>query len=92
MALYLISYDLHAPGRNYKPLIDLLSMTWKAKKILESTWLAQLVGPAKAVREFIRTKIDSNDAVIVLELKVGSDWALWNARPEGKLWLQTHNP
>ena len=46
--VYLISYDLHK-RRKYDELYRLMA-TWKAVRLTESQWLANLRGPATAVR------------------------------------------
>ena len=38
MALYLISYDLLKPGKNYDPLLDALTQQG-AKRVLLSQWI-----------------------------------------------------
>ena len=42
MALWMISYDEH-PSRNYDECYKLMA-EWKAKRLLESLWLAELTG------------------------------------------------
>lgn len=83
---YMITYDNAAP-RNYSALYTLLQ-SWKAARVAESVWLAELRGPASAVRDAVRTKLEAADRVIVIELKPGSDWATWQALPAGGDWLK----
>lgn len=92
MGLYLITYDLRAPGRNYDSLHRLLGTTWKGKKLAESVWVASLKGPASAVRDFIRTTIDRNDRVVVIELKAPFDWASIHGLTGGVQLLRAHSP
>lgn len=88
MGLYLITYDLRQPGRNYTTLHTLLGTTWKAKKIAESVWLANLKGPAPDVRNLIQHQIDHNDRVVVIELFKGADWATSFGLKPGTDWLK----
>lgn len=90
MSAFLISYDLRKPGRNYARLYELLQGTWKAQRVAESLWLANLVGPAQTVRDFIRNVLDMNDRVVVIEVPHGADWATWKAIPGGVAMLSTY--
>jgi len=90
MPLFLITYDLRKPGRNYAAVTELLATTWKAKKLAESVWLAALVGPAPTIRDLIVAQVDPNDRIGVIELKPGSDWAGKNLMPEGLAWLKAY--
>lgn len=92
MGLYLITYDLRAPGRNYASLHRLLGTTWKGKKLAESVWVAALKGPASAVRDFVRTTVDRNDRVVVIELKAPFDWASIQALAGGVQLLRAYSP
>lgn len=73
MGLYLISYDLRKV-RNYQRLYDVL-IKWKAAKLLESLWLAKPTGPAPTICGLLRTTVDSDDGLVVIELQASSDWA-----------------
>jgi hypothetical protein len=90
MALYLISYDLHN-RRVYTDLYDLMAL-WKAKRLLESVWLAKLIGPAETVRDFVRGTLDGDDSVAVIELEPTAEWAVIDALPGGVSWLQRNIP
>lgn len=86
MSHYLITYDLRKV-RNYKPLYDCFA-TWKAVRLLESVWLADLVGPAPAVRKVLLDLIDADDGLAVIELAPKLDWATFGALPAGSDWLK----
>lgn len=73
MNYYLISYDLRRK-RNYQGLYEILEQ-WQAQRLLESLWLAELVGPAEAVRNIIQARCDADDGVAVIELRGPFDWA-----------------
>jgi hypothetical protein len=90
MALFLISYDLRRQ-RNYQPLYDCLN-NWKAARLLESLWLAELVGPADTVRDILTGLIDDDDAVAVIELKAPFNWATMRTQPTGTAWLKSKSP
>ena len=50
MALYLISYDLLKPGKNYDPLIDALTQQ-KTKRVLVSQWTLNTYCNPKQIRD-----------------------------------------
>lgn len=86
MALFVISYDLHKV-RIYPPLITALKAAG-AIEALESFWLANLGQTATEVRDNVRSWIDPDDSVVVLEIKIGSDWATYLPRPLSVGWLR----
>jgi hypothetical protein len=88
MAHFLITYDNHPP-RNYTALYQLMAQ-WKAVRLAESVWLANLVGPAATVRNIVLGTMQLNDRVAVVELKVGSDWATANVGATAKAWLSAY--
>lgn len=90
MALYMISYDLHN-RRVYTKLYELLT-AWKAQRLLDSLWLAELRGPAGALRQMLIDTLDSDNAVAVIELKIGSQWATTRGQQAGVDWLKLHIP
>ncbi len=92
MALYLITYDLRKPGRNYDDLYKLLRDTWTAKPIAESVWLAELNGPAAAIRDIVLGAVDANDRILAIEVTSSADWAARNGLPAGVALLQKHCP
>ena len=50
--------------------------SWKAVRLAESVWLANLRGPAPVVRDMVLRTLQLNDSVAVVELKHGADWAV----------------
>ncbi|WP_426041488.1 hypothetical protein [Brevundimonas sp. TWP2-3-4b1] len=92
MGLFLITYDLCQPGRNYDNLYALLRDSWKASKIAESVWLAELKGPAPNVRDFIVRSVDTNDRVAVIELRQPFDWAAHHGLTGGVELLKKYSP
>ena len=59
MALYLISYDLLTPGKNYDPLIDALTQQG-AKRVLLSQWTLNTYCSPKQIRDWARRYMDNN--------------------------------
>jgi hypothetical protein len=92
MALYLITYDLRKPGRKYDDLYTLLETSWKAKRLAESVWLAELKGPAEAIRDLMLAQLDANDRVAVIEIVSGADWAVQQGMTGGVALLRKYSP
>jgi hypothetical protein len=90
MAMYMISYDLRKV-RNYEPLWAQLR-AWECKRVLESLWLADLRGPAAAIRDILLSHTDGDDGVLVVQLQSDFDWAFARVRQGGASWLQSHSP
>lgn len=88
--LYLISYDAHK-DRQYDRLYELMDV-WEARPLLDSVWLAQLVGPAEVVRDHIRAALDDDDSVAVIEIAPDAQWATRFCRKVGVRWLEEHIP
>ena len=72
MALYLISYDLLKPGKNYDPLIDALTQQG-AKRVLLSQWTLSTYSSPKQIRDWARRYMDNNDRILILE--INSNWS-----------------
>ncbi|WP_245431985.1 hypothetical protein [Aminobacter aminovorans] len=84
----MISYDLRKV-RNYDGLIKILR-GWKCISPLKSLWLGTLTGPAGTIRDLLRAQMDSDDGLIVVELKPGADWALYKTNENAAAWLQAN--
>jgi hypothetical protein len=67
MALYLISYDLLKPGKNYDPLIDALTQQG-AKRVLVSQWTLNTYCSPKQIRDWARRYMDNNDRILISEI------------------------
>jgi hypothetical protein len=76
MAVYLITYDLKQPGRNYQPLHDYIKQTFKYCKGLESAWLVDTQKSAEDIRDALTSRVDTNDVLFVARLT--GDWASRN--------------
>ncbi|HVW64134.1 MAG TPA: SinR family protein [Nitrosospira sp.] len=74
MAVYLVTYDLKAPGRNYQPVYDYLKRFIYCKK-LESVWLVQTSLSASTIRDNLERLIDANDVIFVVQITASADWA-----------------
>ena len=72
---YLVSYDLVAPGRDYKPLVEAIQ-SLGGVRVLQSQWVIRVSNTAAQVRDYLRTFMDGNDRILVNDFL---DWASWNA-------------
>ena len=85
MTHYLISYDLKK-AKNYPPLWGLLERSG-AVRLLESLWVVSLTADAGPIHRDLAAAVDNDDAIVVIELKPGSQWAATNANSGGTAWM-----
>ena len=69
MAVYSITYDLRNPGRDYSGLYDAIKSYRDWRHPMESTWLVSTQQTASQIWEVIGRHIDSNDLVLIIEVK-----------------------
>ena len=86
MKVYLISYDLVAPGRDYTRLFEAIKGYGTWCHVLESTWLVSTTQSAAQIRDHLRQFIDSNDRLFVARLSGESAWH--NLSDERAEWLK----
>lgn len=86
--MYLISYDLKRV-KNYPKLYECLN-GWKAQRIHESLWAANLRGGCREIVQVLMGFIDGDDAIAVFELKHGADWASLRSRTGGVNLLRSY--
>lgn len=75
MTLFLISYDLMKPGKNYDALTEALRQKG-AKRVLLSQWALKSTSTSVQVLEWARQYMDTNDRILVCE--VNANWASWS--------------
>lgn len=75
MAVYLVSYDLSSPKRNYNDLYKRLESYDEWAHIMQSTWCIETTRSATDVRDHLKKVIDADDHLIVVEF--GASWASW---------------
>lgn len=73
MSVYIVSYDLRAPGRDYDTLYQRLQ-TYTHCKALESVWLLDTPRTAAEIRDNLRPVMDGNDLLLVAKLEGQSAW------------------
>jgi hypothetical protein len=72
MSVYLVTYDLKAPGRNYQPVHDYLRSFPDWCKGLESVYLIDTPMTSVQIRDALLTKVDANDKFFVV--RITADW------------------
>lgn len=75
MAIYCVTYDLKAPGRNYDQVFSYLKQFTHCK-YLESFWLIDTTLTTVQVRDGIKSRVDENDVIFVARLQ--RDWGAFN--------------
>ena len=77
MTIYLVTYDLKQPGRNYAPVFEYLKRYTHCKG-MESVWLLDTSpGSEVGIRDGMNALVDSNDKVFVTRLH-DRTWASFN--------------
>jgi hypothetical protein len=66
--IYLISYDLKKPGKDYTTLYEKLKSGLSWWHYLESTWLIHTNDTVEVWSDKIRSVIDENDIFIVIDV------------------------
>jgi hypothetical protein len=88
MPAYMISYDLRKV-RNYDALIKQLR-DWGCVSPLKSLWLGQLKGTSATIRDLLVRLMDSDDGLIVIEIKPTSDWAFVRLQEDITAWIKAN--
>lgn len=87
MACYIISYDLLAPGRDYKSLNAAIKSYGTWAKITESLWAVVTEDKATAIRDKLSAHLDPNDRLFVVKSGTEAAWRKVICRSE---WLKEH--
>ncbi|EJQ43710.1 hypothetical protein IEQ_05038 [Bacillus cereus BAG6X1-2] len=89
MAVYLITYDLHKFGQDYKGLHQKIKSLGENIHPLESTWIVSSNHDSKEIYNTLKPSLDSNDCILIVKIQSTSDYygllnkAYWS-------WLKTH--
>jgi hypothetical protein len=75
MNTILIGYDLNASGQNYDDLIAAIKGLGTWWHGLDSTWIVKSSLSAADVRDLLRSEIDDNDELLVVDIT--GDAAAW---------------
>ncbi len=66
--IYLITYDLKSPGKDYNTLYDTIKSSSYWWHYLESTWIIQTNQPIEYWSDKIRNVIDQNDLFMIVDI------------------------
>lgn len=89
MSLFVVSYDLNAPGRNYEALYEHLKGYGTWARPVESVWIVKSTSKtAGQIRDDAKRHMDSNDKLVVFE--TGTQWATQNVAASTNEWLHKH--
>ena len=87
MNVYLVSYDLKQPGRNYTQLYQALQSAAGWWHYLGSTWLLASPLAIEQWQQQIRGAIDANDVFMIIRLERGVAYTGW-LPPKAWEWMQ----
>ncbi|GGE17275.1 hypothetical protein GCM10011360_02600 [Primorskyibacter flagellatus] len=88
MGTFIITYDTHY-GRNYKSLYDAMAAN-HGVRLNESVWGIELDNTAAEVRDWIRSLLDDDDTIVVIQVKPKPSWGTRLASKEANDWLRVH--
>jgi hypothetical protein len=89
--IVMVAYDLNKPGQNYPDLIQELKKVPDRWHALDSTWLLNTPETPAQVWSRIQKCIDSNDSVLVIEMKKGTAAGAAGRLPqEAWDWINAH--
>ena len=75
MAVYIVTYDLKKPGKDYDELIKAIKAYGSYCHCQGSVWFIDFSWTAAQIRDDLKKHIDSNDELFVGRLS--SQWASW---------------
>lgn len=66
--IYLISYDLKVPGRNYDSLYETIKSATRWWHYLESTWIIKTNDPINTWNDRLIKHLDNNDRLLIVDI------------------------
>ena len=88
MAYFVIGYDQQA-GKNSPEVLEALK-EWRAVRLLDVLWLVEHDTSPADLRDVLERAMKGEGGIAVIELKAGSEWAAFRAKPSGVAWLRNH--
>jgi hypothetical protein len=88
MSALMVGYDLNKPGHDYSKVVDYLKSFDNWWHYLDSTWIVVTTKTTSEVRDKLKTLIDANDEVLVINV-TGDAWASW-LNKDANDWLSKH--
>lgn len=92
MSVYLVSYDLHNPNRNYNSLIQAIQSYGVNNyyHILKSQYLVSTSQNSIEIRDFLKRHLDNNDEILVNNFDKSDYAATVVDAPKLSTWLDNH--
>lgn len=87
MTVFMVNYDLMAPGQRYNDLIEEIEKSPGWCKLLLSCYLVSTSETATQLRDRLRTRIDANDLILVMEVRNNAQGWLPQAKWD---WINKH--
>lgn len=91
MAVHWVNYDLNKSGQDYDKLIEYLKSHEGWAKPVRSSYFVKTSLSAVELRTQIQQHVDSNDAVLVVQVNNAS-WGSLNIPKEVTDWMQKQLP
>jgi CRISPR/Cas system-associated endoribonuclease Cas2 len=88
MAVFIVTYDTHR-GRNYQDLYDGMKKQ-SGIRLAESVWGVELNNSASEVRDWVKSLLDDDDTIVVIQVKPTPSWATRKAGKDATDWLQNN--
>lgn len=85
MGSFLISYVLHAPIRNYQPLVEEIQRIGNCRQCFDSMWVVKSNETSALLRDRLSKHIYGDDELLVVGLK--GYWASHNLSGDCTNWL-----
>ena len=86
MAVYIITYDLNAPGQDYKALYSAIKEYSTHWNFVDSNWIVETSDSALQVHDKLKPHFGANDQLFVAKLGGEAAWSGFKA--DGTTWLQ----
>ncbi|BDQ36347.1 hypothetical protein SYK_07070 [Pseudodesulfovibrio nedwellii] len=87
MSVYLVTYDLSAPGRDYNEVLKRIRSYDGYAEITESTHAVSTNSTAEEVRDYVSGGMDKNDTLYIIALHL--PWAGIGPKRVNE-WLNNH--
>ena len=84
-SFYIIAYDLHQPGQNYKLVEEKIAQLEETCKILNTTWIAKTKQTAREIYDLVKPALDRNDRIFIAPINLATSW--WFLNSEIATWI-----
>ncbi len=86
MAMYFVAYDAHAERDDARIKAALAPL---GIPILKSTWLVEYKGSAAQLCEALSARLQSRDALAIMQIVPNADWSVFNEAKGAHAWLRS---